>query len=292
MPIAGKLRANLTAGLVSLSALVNLSSGYAAEEDSKATCANDAERAQRLRDDSKLVEARALLVRCSQRSCPSAVARECSVWLDELTTRLPTVVPSARDEDGNDLTALRVLLDEKLLTSEVNGSAFPTNPGRHTLRFEPRQGPSTDVTIVVREGERGRIVTATLPTKSASVPSPDARTTPSQALAITPTKGRIPAAAYVTGGIGVVSLGVASYAGIRGLLDYQDRKDRCAPDCSAEDVDSVRTILLVATVAGLVSVASWSATLAIYLGRPKGSASVSMSPTFGDVYGFTTRFTY
>jgi hypothetical protein len=85
-------------------------------------------------------------------------------------------------------------------------------------------------------------------------------------------------AAYATGAIGVASLGVAAYAGIRGLVNYNDLSDTCAPTCTHGDVASVRSTLLVATIAGAVSVAAWTSTVLLAVWPRSKTASVAVAP--------------
>jgi hypothetical protein len=133
------------------------------------------------------------------------------------------------------------------------------------LRFEDDAGATAEVSIVAREGEQRRIVLARL-----ERPRREATAERSGPTSIPPAPaGRTPVAAYVAGGIGVVALGIATYAGIRGISDYEHLSDTCAPTCAHDDVTAVRTSFWVSTLAGAVGLAAVSVAVAFTL-APSG----------------------
>jgi hypothetical protein len=273
---------------LSFAALFGARGARADDHNPKYVCADDAERAQALRDARKLVDARALFLRCSQESCPRAVRRDCALWLEDIATRLPTIVPSARDEAGNDLSAVRVFLDGAPLASVLDGSPFPIDPGSHALRFEDGAGVVVELTVVAREGEQRRIVQATLtrprPHATAERPPPAPAPPP-----------RIPTLAYVAGGVGIVALGVATYAGIRGVSDYEHLSDTCAPACPHDDVTAVRTKFWVSTIAGAVSVVAISAAVFLTVSSKGTKPVASIFPLIsfgGSAAGIGGRLTF
>lgn len=268
-----------------------------------ATCAASAERGQRLRDEGKLTSARGLFVECSQRTCPAVVQRECATWLEDVDKRLPSIVPSAHDARGGDLTDVRVLVDGVLVTEVLRGASLPVDPGPHVVRFERKDGASTAVSIVAREAEQRRVVEATFPdrkcdptdasrceTAGGTPPSSSpAAASPGDASSSLPRKegrsaGGLPPLAIATGAVAVVSVGLAAYFGIRGVVDYEDLSNTCKPDCPRDEVNAVRTKFLVATLAGVVGVVALSATVAITVLGSRRSPSVAITPivpTFG-----------
>src|SRR5262249_5808473 len=160
----------------------------------------------------KLLAARDLFVRCAQSSCPAAVKRECARWLDETSAKIPTIVPVARVDGGDEIGDARVLVDGATPPERVPGAAIAVDPGAHTLPCEaPGRGP-VEVRLVAREGEHDRIVTATFPRRGADAVNPrDAQGgaasgvngaplgAPDDTRSRTATPSRFPAAAYVTG---------------------------------------------------------------------------------------------
>src|SRR5690349_15758290 len=88
----------------------------AAEEapDTK-ECVTTYDRAQALRDDHKLLEARAAFLRCAHHACPAVLVKDCSEWLHEVEARTPTLVLRVTDDRGRDAMAANVLLDGRRL---------------------------------------------------------------------------------------------------------------------------------------------------------------------------------
>jgi hypothetical protein len=247
-----------------------------ARADEARSCADDAERAQELRDGGKLLAARDLFVRCAQPTCAAAVKRECARWLDETTQRIPTIVPSAREESGEEVTDAKVSIDGAPIALRAAGSAVPLDPGPHTVRFEaPGRAPS-EVRVVAHEGEHVRVVSVTfLPTARphADAPPPPVREAP-----VAAPPSRVPALAYVTGAGAVVGLGVWAVAGVLGVVDYGHLKDRCSPDCAHDDVTRARTELAVASIGLAVGLVCAAATVVLFLSSRPRAASALVVP--------------
>lgn len=231
-----------------------------------AACETLSTTAQRQRMSHALVAARASLLACAQPECPSIIRRDCERWLAEVDALMPTVVPAPRDAQGRDLVDVRVEVDGTPRAPRIDGIAMPIDPGPHVFRFV-YEDRIFEETIVVREGEKGRLLTVTL-TRPETAPSrplvdpikePNNEQTPSRA------------AFYVTAGAGVAALATSGIFGLLGLSDYSRVQDSCGASrsCSSSDLSSTRTKFLVADVAlgiGVISLATaaylyWSATL-------------------------------
>lgn len=141
-----------------------------ARAESVAACVAASEDAQALRDAGRLVDARALLIVCAQNTCPPLVRKDCAEWLVDVAANLPTVVLSARDAAGRDLTDVRVSVDGHILTEAMDGRAVFLDPGGHVLRFEVPGTAPLEQRVILRQGEKNRVVSAVLAT--ASSPSP------------------------------------------------------------------------------------------------------------------------
>jgi hypothetical protein len=217
-------------------------------------CAELAERGQESRDQGKLLAAREMFVQCAQATCPIAVQRECTKWVDETTLRIPTLVFSAREADGGAVVA-RVTLDSKAIDVS-SGTAVPVDPGPHTVMFERQPGVRMETAVTALEGQHARVVTVAFPphTNVALVPRV-ASPSENEGRTPLPNRARWPASVYVTGGFSVAALGVWAVTGILGIQDYRSLQDQCAPRCASSDVNRVRTELSVsgaALGAGLV----------------------------------------
>jgi hypothetical protein len=99
----------------------------------------------------------------------------------------------------------------------------------------------------------------------------------------------------VAGGLGVVALGVATYAGIRGVSDYEHLSDTCAPACPHDDVTAVRTKFWVSTIAGTVSIVAVSAAIFLTVssrGTRRAALIFPMIPSSGSAAGVGGRLSF
>lgn len=150
-----KVRA-LAAATVLLGTQEAFAQGGRAGAVSTETCLSTNDKAQTLRNERKLREAREQLKICSQPSCPSAVQKDCSQWLREVEAALPTLSFAAKGADGGDLTNVRVSVDGRILLEQLEGSAVPVDPGKHTFRFDHDGDPTVSQDILVNEGDKAR----------------------------------------------------------------------------------------------------------------------------------------
>ncbi len=141
-----------------LSSVASAQQRGAAASVSTETCLSTNDKAQSLRTEKRLREAREQLKICSQPSCPSAVQKDCSQWLREVEAALPTLSFSAKGAEGDDLTDVKVSVDGNPLLEELDGSAVPVDPGKHSFRFDHEGEASVTQEILVNEGDKARRV--------------------------------------------------------------------------------------------------------------------------------------
>ncbi len=137
--------------------------------DEKARCLDAADQGQSQRDDGKYRTARESFVVCSRDVCPNIVAQSCMRWLREVDEDAPTVVAGAKDEQGVDLTDVHVFFDGEPFTSQLDGRPLAADAGEHVFRFERDTGSSAERRVVLRAGEKARIVTVVLPSAASAV---------------------------------------------------------------------------------------------------------------------------
>jgi len=251
----------------------------------KAECAAAYEQAQELRTNGKLREAHKNLGTCSQDSCPSFIKTDCSQWLGEVEQELPTIMISAKDQSGEDTTAVSVTIDGELVASELDGKAIEVDPGVHKLRFEIQGAHAVEQKLVVRQGEKERAVSVSFAAAAPEPPVDDAspyaggaapdqgapRDEPSKDTEARGRPGSMRPYAYVAGGIGAA--GIASFA-IFGALGHSAKSDLdasgCKPHCSQSDVDSIKTKYVLADVSLGIGVAGLGTGVALFLlSQPK-----------------------
>lgn len=223
--------------LLTLLALVTLSGTASADE--KQICVAASEKAQQLKAAGKLVDAREQLNVCGRAECPRLIQQDCTQWMSEVLGNLPSVVPGAKDRKGRDIVDVRLTVDGKISAEMLDGKALVLDPGVHSFHFETKGAPAVDEQVVVKPGEKNRLVTVTFatadePTRGA-VGGDGRQRTPNE-----PTSSGPPIAAYVVGGLGIVALGAALYIDLGANSDARNLRDTCAPRCQRSDVDSVQ----------------------------------------------------
>jgi hypothetical protein len=199
-------------------------------------CIGQHERSQEQRLERKLIDARATLRACSRPECPSPIRVDCVTWLDEVENSIPSIVFAARSDRGDE-TRVRVLVDGELVADRLEGRAMEMDPGAHDVRFELAPYPTVVRSIVVREGERNRVIDArfALPPEPKPPPAPVEPPGP-------------PALAFVLGGMAVAGVGTGIGAGVSALNFGNERENSCAPLCSREDEQELRTRAILADV--------------------------------------------
>lgn len=253
-------------------------------------CGEAYERAQELRKDGKWRASREQLLVCARSVCSEAVATQCAQWIGELEQAQPTVTLAAQDEDGRDLTAVKVYVDGALLTSSLDGLALPVDPGKRVFVFERSKdtGPEkSEVVVVVGEGEKRRKLSmrftgaprqATPPAPSSTGAPPTSDVSPPPAEKPASVLARVPLAGWITGGAAVVSagVGVGFQLAASGAKDDLDASG-CKPSCAQSDVDAVAQKRLVRTIAfgGAAALAATTVVLVVLSPKPGGGATAS-----------------
>jgi hypothetical protein len=209
-----------------------------------ASCVEQADKAQELRDAGQLVEAREKLVACSSTSCPGAVAKQCARWLQEVDQSMPSVVVRVHDAAGKDVLDASVSVDGEQRAPRVDGKPLVVNPGPHTILVRRDGAADAEEKIVVVAGEKNRVLTL------ASLPAPVEAPPPPPPSKPEPHRGGFTFPWY--GGV-LLGVGVAGFVGTAIVVPMaraqaNDLRATCAPLCNPDDVDSVRTKITLGNV--------------------------------------------
>jgi hypothetical protein len=236
-----------------------------ARADQVDACIAAAEQSQVLRRDGHLLAAHESLLVCARDACPRAIQKDCKRWLGEVEVALPTVVIRAADAAGADVASGRVTIDGKLHEGALTGRAFNVDPGEHALRVESGARVSTQ-RVVVRQGERDRLITLQFPAETPPVPA------------------RVPAFAWVLGGAGAAGLTAGVLLWAVGRSEHAALVATCGVthDCDPAAVDRARAKLVVGDIVFGVGLAAVGA--AVWWGVTGSSAPripVSASPVAG-----------
>lgn len=211
-----------------------------ASADDRKVCIAASEKAQQLRNEGKLLEARDELATCQRPVCPKLVQQDCAQWTSDVLKLLPSIVPSAKDRKGRDLVDVKVSIDGKLVTDKLDGKPVDVDPGVHQVRFEAPGSPAVEERVVARQGEQSRIVTVTL---GAATPDPWTPTPKPETGKSSP-----PVLAYILGGVGIAALGTALVIDLGANSDARTLKETCSPRCEQSQVDDVEQKYLIAGI--------------------------------------------
>ncbi|HEX4448929.1 MAG TPA: hypothetical protein VH044_19445 [Polyangiaceae bacterium] len=209
----------------------------------------------------------------SDETCPDQLRKECIEFLQEVTRTIPTVVFSALDENGHDLASVRVYSSDELLADGIDGRAVEIDPGKYHLRFVIQGGDALFVDIVVREGEKQRLVQV-----KKEGPSPAAEhesATGADAYGDVTPPARRGAAPWIAAGVTAVALGAGVTLGVVGSGKKSDL-EKCMPNCPASDhstYDGAKSLFLGADISFAAAIVAGAVTTWLFLSSPSHDAA-------------------
>ena len=206
---------------------------------------------QKLERAGRLIEARVEATKCSQTNCASYQITHCTEWLTRIKDAVPSILVVATS-GNDDIVGAQVFIDDKLVTERLSGSEIELDPGDHSVRVQ-HNGQSSDKSIVVRVGEKRRVIKLELPT------SPQPPPTVSSGVLVPATPGTpkehrpsLGFALTVTT-VGVTAFTIGAVLGVTGRSDLNDLKQRCKGLCEADSAEErdIRTRLIAADISML-----------------------------------------
>jgi len=219
--LCGRALLTLVVALVVLAALVR---PRAALADSKQECSDAYQKTQVLRAADKIEEALAQADICT-RTCAKAFRDECASWRADLEARTATIIVEAIDATGVAVKDGSASLDGVPWLDELGGPARVVSKGPHTLEIAVEGVPSQKKAIVIREGEKGRTITITIPAKA----PPDGASEPHRT------------GPWVVGGVGVATLIAGAVTGGFVVDAYSVTREECndeKEECSQPGLDA------------------------------------------------------
>jgi hypothetical protein len=141
-----------------------------ARAQDKQTCNAAYQDGQVARDAHKLLKAREQLRVCASATCPGFITKDCSDWLKDLEPRVPSVVFTAKNAAGADVTDVKVTMDGAPLADKLDGIAVEVDPGPHTFGFEGGDG-RVEQKVLVAEGTKAQHVAITFGTPGGAAPA-------------------------------------------------------------------------------------------------------------------------
>ena len=237
-----------------------------------AECLTANDKSISLRNERKLLASRKELLVCAASTCPGEVRKECMRRIDQVNASLPTIVFEAKDGTGNDLTAVKVIMNGELLVDKLDGSTLTVDPGAHNFTFEAPGQPPIAKQLVIREGQKDRREVLQFGAPAAATPAPGSapaakpanpaiETSVDQVSSSSGNTQKI--AALVAGGVGVVGVGVGTIFGLSSMSKNSDATAKCPGACSDQagvdlwnDARSAGNISTIGFVVGGVGLAT------------------------------------
>jgi serine/threonine-protein kinase len=207
------------------------------------------------------------------------------------------------------LASLRVTRENVVLAKALFGVAIPVDPGKYHIvaSADGYQSHEAEIEVLANGDSKSLEIPALLP--QAAQPGAVAGAVPAtttnagaQSSSAIPPRNPEPAAdsgpnglrtaAYVTGALGVVSLGIGTYFGVKAISKNNDAKDHCpggntcndpAGESLTKDAQSAATVSNITIGVGAAFVV---AGVVLYLtsapkGNPESSARLEMHPLVG-----------
>jgi hypothetical protein len=238
--------------------------GWPARAD-EAACIAATEQALTLRQQGKLHDALKELAICAEASCSSEVKAECTQRIDAIDAAMPTLVLGAKDGSGNDLYDVRVSMDGAPLANRLDGRPIAIDPGEHAFTFQltfqltaeltsGAAGPApVEKKLVLGEGEKDRHESVVIGAPPPPTTAPLLTTAlPSPAHVAWNTQKTL---AVVSGGLGVVGVGLGVWFGAFAASSQSKEKSNCSvAACSngpqaVEDYNTAKQDAVASTVA-------------------------------------------
>ena len=258
--LTGTRRWALTAQLVLLALATRAGAADRVQE-----CIGEHVEAQLLRNQGRLVQARARLADCATPACPALVRNECAALEREVDAALPSVIPEALDARGQPTSEPTLSVDGSSELLALDGRPVALDPGQHQLRFQYADGRVRDVTLVLAEAEQGRRVLGDFREKTQSDGARDGAR-----------DGRgWTNAAYVSAGVAAFALGGFTYFALSGHA-VQSELERCKPSCeNRSDLDRMRSRYLVADLSLGIALVAIGVGAYAWSQRPESSSSAA-----------------
>lgn len=249
----------------------------------KQECAQSYVEAQKLMRSGALRKAREKLMACGAEDCLLAVKKDCVAWLGEVNTNMPSLVIVAKAPDGEETQDVRVYVDEELAAQKLDAKGLEVDPGTHKLRFELEGSKSVTKEVLLRQGQKNKVIevrftwdgpiSTSAPASSGKPPTAEA-----DSAVTTKSRGGPPVATYILGGAGLVAAGAGAFFWLSAESKKKDLEDsHCAPNCSPDDVDAVRTNRIVGDVLMGVGVVSIGIAVVLWVtsGKPESPKSAA-----------------
>ncbi len=268
-----------------------------ADGPSAGQCIAATESAISLRASHKLRAAKAQLLVCASASCPADMRNDCIHGIDELSAAIPLVVFGAKDASGVDLNAVKVTMDGEVLASTLEGTPLAVDPGPHTFTFESAGLTSVTTKLTILQGQKDRREAIVFPAAAGAAPpvtppppppvaAPTSQTEAAGAPAPAHSLGTQKILAIVSGGVGVVGLGVGAAFGAIAISKKSTAQGvcpsgNCPTAAGSSDWSSALTAANVSNVGFIVGALGVAGGAVLWFTAPKASNGATATAQVG-----------
>jgi hypothetical protein len=221
----------------------------------KNECVASYQQAQVSKQEGDLLKAQQELVSCAGAGCPDAMQADCSRWLEEVQTALPSVVFRALTPGGADIADARLVLDAQPERA-LDGRSITVNPGKHQVTVRAPHFEPLTLQVQFVEGQKLRQQVLTLHPITGR-PLTSGSTTRTPASRSSTAERRFTVVQWVGASTAVAGVLGLTYFGLKARAGESDL-GACSPTCSKEAVADVRGNYIAANVSvglGLVGLA-------------------------------------
>jgi hypothetical protein len=193
---------------------------------------------------------------------------------------------------------VRVRVDGHPLVEKLDGKPVLMDPGEHVLRFEMDGAKPVEERVVIRTGEKNRVITTAFTTAAATgggdhpppPPSPDTTSGSGGGINFLP---------WALIGVGAVGLGLFTFFGLKGKGEIDDLRNTCGKtsSCPQSAVDDAKGKLIVADVSGALGLVAAGVGVYLLVTQKPAPAAVKAGTSFdvqalpgGASAGLTGRF--
>lgn len=208
-----------------------------------------------------------------------------------------TVSFAVRTENGDDVQHARVLMDGQILSAALDGWAVTIPPGEHVFEFAAAGYVAQEHTVTIHAGAMAELLTVSLkPVELADVKAPIVVVRPRVAEDAFATNSAGNAKSdpwlvtYIAAGTSLVSLGIGTALGVSANNQIASLRATCAPNCSADQVNSVSSEMTAADVAFGVGVVSAAIAIVWAITHPRASAQETKPSVGITVHGLAGTF--
>lgn len=228
------------------------------------------------------------LLVCSASSCPADIRNECMRRVDEVNRAIPTLIFEAKDQNGQDLTAVKVTMDGETLAERLEGIALSVDPGEHSFAFETPGQPIVEKKFVILEAqkERRESIAFGAPRAARAEIAPEPHpAAPEHGL------GTQKTAALIVGGVGVASVAVGTIFGLQALSKHDKAENlhcsgtTCPTGEGVNASNEARTAGNISTVAFIVGGVGLAGGAALWFtAKPSRSTSAQLGVGVGSIH--------